>query len=197
MRYEMEELVPVVGKLAERYTAYESTSMTWERAGQLMEAVLYCIAETEQAGEGALPAAEGMTAREAYEAGAACVEKKTRRALELYNALLPEFCHYGNDCLYDTVVRQLPEFFKWYDIRFAPQETIVTLDYPVRKDLSAYAGIDKIYEFIKCIDAEQKFLRRFSGERVAGLLARYEGDWKGAIENVCEVVLRCVEGEPE
>ena len=40
MDYEMEELVPIVGKLAEKYTAHESTSITYEKAEQLMEAVL-------------------------------------------------------------------------------------------------------------------------------------------------------------
>ena len=42
MDYEMEELVPIVGKLAEKYTANESTSITYEKAEQLMGAVLYC-----------------------------------------------------------------------------------------------------------------------------------------------------------
>ena len=32
MNYEMEELVPIVGKLAEKYTGYESTSITYEKA---------------------------------------------------------------------------------------------------------------------------------------------------------------------
>ena len=32
MDYEMEELVPIVGKLAEKYTAHESTSITYEKA---------------------------------------------------------------------------------------------------------------------------------------------------------------------
>lgn len=45
MDYEMEELVPIVGKLAEKYTSHESTSITYEKAEQLMGAVLYCIHE--------------------------------------------------------------------------------------------------------------------------------------------------------
>lgn len=36
MDYEMEELVPIVGKLAEKYTSHESTSITYEKAEQLM-----------------------------------------------------------------------------------------------------------------------------------------------------------------
>ena len=41
MNYEMEELVPIVGKLAEKYTSRESTSIPYEKAEQLMGAVLY------------------------------------------------------------------------------------------------------------------------------------------------------------
>ena len=40
VNYEMEELVPIVGKLAEKYTAFESTSVSYEKAEQLMGAVL-------------------------------------------------------------------------------------------------------------------------------------------------------------
>lgn len=36
MNYEIEELVPIVGKLAEKYTDNESTSITYEKAQQLM-----------------------------------------------------------------------------------------------------------------------------------------------------------------
>ena len=42
MGYAMEELVPIVGKLAERYAACGHTSMPYGQAEQLMEAVLYC-----------------------------------------------------------------------------------------------------------------------------------------------------------
>lgn len=43
MNYEMEELLPIVAKLAERYTSKESTSVSYECAQRLMDAVLYCI----------------------------------------------------------------------------------------------------------------------------------------------------------
>ena len=47
MDYTMEELLPVVGKLTEKYTGFSSTSVTYETARQLMEAVLYCLREAE------------------------------------------------------------------------------------------------------------------------------------------------------
>ena len=51
MDYKMEELIPVVSRLAEKYTAFEDSSVTYEKAEQLMEAVLYCIRELERSDE--------------------------------------------------------------------------------------------------------------------------------------------------
>lgn len=47
-RYEAEELFALTAKLVRNYTGHESTSVTFEKAEQLMEAVLYCIMEYEQ-----------------------------------------------------------------------------------------------------------------------------------------------------
>lgn len=48
MSFETEELMPIVAELADKYTGKESTSITYEKARQLMEAVLYCIHEYEE-----------------------------------------------------------------------------------------------------------------------------------------------------
>lgn len=45
MDYKMEELLPIVSELAQKYTAHESTSVTYEKAQMLMGAVLYCLDE--------------------------------------------------------------------------------------------------------------------------------------------------------
>ena len=164
--YRMEELVPIVGELANQYNGYEDTSVTYEKAQQLMGAVLYCIREAVQAEENAVASKEKMPARQMYENGVKAVEEKVKEALKMYNQLLPEFDSYGNRCLYDTVVKGLPEFFKWYDVRFHPQDTILTLDYPILKDISGYTGIDAVYEFIRSVKKEQDFLKRFP--RVCG-----------------------------
>ena len=194
MDYEMEELVPVVGKLAEKYTAHESTSITYEKAEQLMGAVLYCIHELEEINGNALALKEKMPAQKAYENGAAYVKEKTEKALDLYNRIAPEFYHYGNQCLYDTFVKGIPEFFKWYDIRFEPQNTILTLDYPVLRDISEYTGIDKIFEFIKAIGLEQKFLKLFPEGYVINILSKSNRNWKESMDNICETVFTYVTG---
>ena len=194
MDYEMDELVPIVGNLAEKYMAHESTSIPYEKAEQLMEAVLYCIHELEEIDVNVLALDEKIPAQRAYELGVSYVEEKTKKALNLYNKIIPGFCHYENQCLYDTFIKGIPEFFKWYDIRFEPQNTILCLDYPILKDLSAYTGIDQIYEFIKSIGSEQKFLKLFSEEYIISILSRNNRNWRDAIDNICEPVFACVMG---
>lgn len=188
MDYEMEELVPIVGKLAEKYTSHESTSITYEKAEQLMGAVLYCIHELWESSGNAPSLNKKLSAQRAYEMGAAYVREKTGKALDLYNRILPEFCHYENKCLYDTFVKGIPEFFKWYDIQFEPQNTILTLDYPLLKDISEYTGIDKIFEFIKAIGLEQKFLKLFPAGYVINILSKDNRNWQESMDNICEIV---------
>lgn len=79
-----------------------------------------------------------ISAQQTYEMGLACVEKKVKAALSLYNEMQIQFDSYGNRCLYDTFVKGMPEFFKWYDIRFAPQDTILTLDCPAIKFITKF-----------------------------------------------------------
>ena len=74
MEYEMEELITIVGRLAEKYNAHESTSMTYEKAEQLMEAILYCIHETEQFGDSFMVSAGTMPIQRMYEVVALYVE---------------------------------------------------------------------------------------------------------------------------
>ena len=187
--YEMEELVPLVAELAQKYTGFESTSVTYEKAEQLMEAVLYCICEAKAGKEGKeLQGSDGLSARAAYEAGYYLVEQKVQKTLSLYNEMMQRFCDYGNRCLHDTVIKGMPEFFKWYDIRFAPQEEILTLDYPVLTDLTEYCGADKVYEYLKCIHMEQRFLQRIPEETVWDALSEHNNEYEDMVENLCEIV---------
>ena len=197
MGYEMEELIPIVAELAERYTGYESTSVTYEKANQLMEAVIYCIHEYETAvmektGEcGAsaedrsvteIASAERVSAKEAYLLGSRLVDAKVRAMKEMYHELIGHFHSYGNIALKDAVAA-VPEFLKWYDIKYDPQNTILTLDYPVLKDLVEYSGIDAVYEYVRCICIEQRFLGRFPEDYVRRVLRAYSGDYEEMFEN--------------
>ena len=67
--YKMEELLPIVAGLARKYTSGESLSVTYEKAEQLMEAVVYCINEALNQEENAVAPAKKSEAVEVYNAG--------------------------------------------------------------------------------------------------------------------------------
>lgn len=210
--YEIEELVPIVARLAHKMTGGESTSITYEKAQQLMEAVLYCIREWECEQEGAaqigsqmhvakpfqreqqesegqlIQRGQRISAEQAYELGLACVTKKVKLSLALYNKMMETFDSYGNHCLQDTIVKGIPEFFKWYDVKFAPQDTILTLDYPVQEDLRKYTGVDAIWEYLCCIRQEQRYLGKLPRNFVVESLKSYCEDYEDMIENLRQIV---------
>lgn len=191
MTYSMEELIPVVAKLTDKYTGKESSSVTYEKAQQFMNAVLYCIKENDNRKSTELQVKQ-ITAEEAYRQGYDKVIRKVKRTISLYHDITEAFTSYGNRCLEETVIKGMPEFFKWYDARFNPQETILTLDYPVLKDVHKYHGIDAVNLYLHCISLEQIFLNKFMKEYIIAALEQYDADYKDMIDNLCQILLEYV-----
>lgn len=187
--YPPEELLPIVAELAARYTSYEHSSIPYEKARMLMEAVLYCINEFAGLLE-SLPLANHVSAKDAYRRGHDIVLGKAKKLHELYHTLLPEFQDYGSACLRDTVIRGIPLFLSRYDINYAPQETLLTLDYPVLKDISSLSGVDAVLAYMECISLEQQFLKKLDYGYLTGLLRRYHEEYELLVENLCPVVLQ-------
>ncbi|MDD6811100.1 MAG: DUF6179 domain-containing protein [Lachnospiraceae bacterium] len=199
--YEIEELFPVVAMLAEQYTGYESTSVTYEKAQQFMEAVIYGIHAYEKTMKSATEkgmgdasgnalAGQRIPAKEAYRNGVRILQEKVKQMLAVYHAMLKSFQSYGNHCLEDTILKGIPEFARWYDVKYAPQDTILTLDYPVLVDLSSMTGIDKVYAYVKAVSIEQRFLAGYGESRVQEILNAYTTDYTEMIENISSIVLQ-------
>ena len=189
---EQEELLVLVTELTERYTSKESTSIPYEKARMLMDAILYCIEETERADrrKGSIVANTEGNLRNRYEKGYELVIEKVKRTKEFYNQFIPHFSSYGNQCYYDTIVKGLPQFFFRYDARFCPQDHLLTLDYPVLKPLEERCGIDRMEEYLFCVALEQSFLHPIGEASIIELLSYYEYEVSEAIINVCSPILR-------
>ena len=56
------------------------------------------------------------------------------------------------------------------------------------QDISEYTGIDKIFEFIKAIGLEQKFLKLFPAGYVINILSKDNRNWQESMDNICEIV---------
>lgn len=194
IHYQMEELIPLVTRLAEKYTGCDHTSISYEKAQALMEAVMYCIQEFERSSGANTLLFVNPDPKEAYEAGRRIVLDKAMELRQLYNQMIPDFKDYGSPYLRDLVTAGIPQFLKVYDPLYAPQETLLTLDYPLLKDIRSLTGIDAILTCLQWISLEQEFLRGLDHLYVQEVLrASCPG---GALppENLLSIVLPSVIG---
>ena len=185
--YRQEELVPIVAELARRYAGYEHTSVTYEKAQALMEGVLYSINEYECSGRNVL--CSDIPAREAYRIGQQIIRNKVEQLRLQYNDMMPGFEDYGMICLNDTIVRGIPEFLKRYDAAYAPQETLLTLDYPLLLDCCGLCGVDAVSSYLEAVRMEQDFLGKLGPTYVIEILTEYDIRYEILFENICEIVL--------
>lgn len=196
MKYEMEELIPIVADLAKRFTSGESSSVTTERAQSLMEAVIYCIDEYEDSiTTNTALAGSSVHALTAYKLGYNSILAKMKQTKREYNQMIVHFHHYGNENYRDVVIKAIPGFFKFYNPRFTPQETIITMDYPTIKPVNEKAGIDAIYEYVKYIAIEQRFLGELDELYVKRTLSEYYNDYESMFCNICRIMLRHILSE--
>ena len=193
MDYQMEELLPIVSELAQKYAGYESTSITYEKAQLLMEAVLFCLNEYNSSATDSLVQRD-ISVKEQYSIGAKLLFEKVENIRKIFNEISFQFEDFGVKCLYDTVQKGIPQFLKWYDIKFCPQNTILTLDYPLLIDCSFLTGADAVYKYIRAIQTEQIFLRKFDKNYVMLVLEKYNSEYRDMIENICSIVLTDIIG---
>lgn len=193
MDYQMEELLPIVSELAQKYAGYESTSITYEKAQSLMEAVLFCLSEYNSSAKDSL-VQKDISVKEQYNIGAKLLSEKVENIRKIFNEISFQFEDFGVKCLYDTVQKGIQQFLKWYDIKFCPQNTILTLDYPLLIDCSSLTGADAVYKYIRAIQMEQIFLGKFDRNYVMLVLEKYNSEYRDMIENICSIVLTNIIG---
>lgn len=190
---QMKELLPVVAELAQKYTGCESTSVTYEKAQSLMEAVMFCLNEYTNSGTDTLVSRD-ISVKEQYKIGRKLLADKVEEIRKIFNGISLRFTDFGVKCLYDTVQKGIPKFLKWYDIRFCPQDTIVTLDYPILVDCSSMRGADAVYVYMRAIRTEQMFLGAFDRYYIIRVLEKYNFEYQDMAENICSIVLANIIG---
>lgn len=193
MDYQMEELLPIVSELAQKYAGFESTSITYEKAQSLMEAVLFCLSEYNNSYTNSLVHRD-ISVKEQYNIGAKLLFEKVEDIRKIFNEISFQFEDFGVKCLYDTVQKGIPQFLKWYDIKFCPQDAIITLDYPLLTDCSSLKGADAVYKYIRAIQTEQLFLGVFDRNYVMSVLEKNNSEYRDMIENICSIVLTNIIG---
>ena len=158
-----------------------------------MEAVLFCLSEYNSSAKDSL-VQKDISVKEQYNIGAKLLSEKVENIRKIFNEISFQFEDFGVKCLYDTVQKGIPQFLKWYDIKFCPQNTILTLDYPLLIDCSSLTGADAVHKYIRAIQTEQIFLGRFDRNYVMLVLEKYNPEYRNMIENICGIVLTDIIG---
>lgn len=191
MEYQIEELLPITARLIEKYTSKESTSVPYETANMIMEAVIYCIEENRTARQSGVVMPEKMPdAKTMYETGYELVIQNVHLAREIFEQVTVSFEDYGCENYRNTVVNGMPEFFLRYDPKFKPQDHLLTLDYPLLGGNPKRCGIDMILDYLQGIQTEQTFLNCFPHRAVMAVLAETNAEYRELyLDNICEAVL--------
>ena len=191
----MEEILQVLAERVRKYTCNESTSVTYDKARQLMSSILYCMKEevpynnTNEKSVG-LSVGEKISAGEALKLGLFRKKEKVNEAKAVYQHILETFSFYENSCYYDTIIKGMPAFFQNYDIEFDATNHMLTLDYPLLYEIDEQVGIDLIYEYLCRTHLEQKFINKFSNNVVLEMLGGYHEKHSELVINICKLVLR-------
>lgn len=197
-----EQIMPIVARLTDKYTSKNSSSVSYETAEMLTEAVIYTVEEC--FGEDGKEEKEENWLRQSresrdmgcfYEEGKQVICRKVQKAKELYEEIIEDFQDYGCVNYADTVRKGFPAFFTKYDYLFCPQNHILTLDYPTIAPREELTGVDLVLEYLKGIFTETVFLNHFSADWVRQcIMEQAEGESGGVflkhyMGNICEVVL--------
>lgn len=151
---------------------------------------MYCIRHFyEKDSESSLASVDKIPAREAYRRGYRAVCEKVQKAQEKYNRLMTYFCHYGNENYRDTVEKAIPGFFLYYDVDFAPTDSIITMDYPVFGIDMETEGIDRLDQYLDAILEEQDFLQQFPKDDVVNMLRSFHPRYEKEFFNLKEIFL--------
>lgn len=192
IEYSPEEIYSVALGLLKKYTSNESSSVPIETAQQLVSAVIYCIELLHQTDHNEIVTKRKISVNEAYQLGYNRIVEKMKETQSKYNRMILEFDAYENENYYETVTKAIPGFFRYYDPKFAPQDTIITMDYPTIQPITHQSGIMAIAKYVDYISTEQQFLSVFPAEYIDAVLYKFQKNYRIQYYNICQIIERHV-----
>ena len=185
------EFFALLSERIARFTMGDSSSVRAETAEQIGRSLQYCISLALRASKE--PQTEARSTRELYESGLAEARRLTRRAkmlLKQAETLRPPVENVG----FRDTLSALPEFFRRYDPEFFACEIPCDIDYPLCTPVpEMLSGVDYLLEYLRRLNAESAFLRRFPAPLLAIAYERHYGD-DGLLVNLYEPVAAAAAG---
>ncbi len=173
---------------AGKYNGIDSTSMTVEKAQEILESMLYTISVAAENGAAKEEILNGHLSL-LLDRGRELLKEKQKAVKVEWKLLCRELPRIPNVYFLSTM-ENLGLFFDSYDIYFAAHHTSESIDYwPLCPVPETIKGISYIEEYIRRIQIENDFLNCFEREDVISLCEKYVPDYREALFNLCEPVL--------
>ncbi len=190
------QFMVLLGELIIKFTGGESTSVKIETGERIMLSILYCMDACTRNFNHPRDAINLLTSnsiKETYHAGLEIVESCLRDTEILYQKIKNNKLDIPSEAYQSTIDKDLPDFFRNYDIFFSAQDTIATFDYPLLFDDMKVEGIYYIRQYLIKLNIETSFCHLFDQQDIKKLLYNYGRvysiDYKEALINIFEIVL--------
>lgn len=184
--------LPLIAKLAERYTEGKSSSIRVEKAQDILLSVLFITGlalKTFPSPEDALEALMHTDLEELWEKGLVRAHRKLFYCRHLQKRILEGLLDTPNEFYRPTVEEGIDGFFKCYDPELSAQEIHITADYPSCLGRPELGGVEFIEQYLRQIDAENAFCSCFRPLDIHRLLTALTPDYPGIPLNLFEPVL--------
>lgn len=184
--------VSLLAKLTEELTGGQSSSVSVERARELMDSITFTVGiylKNFPSPDEALEALKKEGMHTAFEKGQRRIAIMIKTTSLLHERLKRELILTKNECYRATAVEGIDGFFRLYRPQFGAHMIHITADYPTCMVANGLGGIEFIRQYVHDIYLENYFCSRFEPGSVHRLLKAYNKDYGELIFNIFTPVL--------
>jgi hypothetical protein len=152
------------------YTMGDSSSVRIEVAAELSESILYTLnAYQESIGSRIAQLNPEADLVEIFDLGLGCLTRQLDSGKRAAAALPGEMLPIPNQ-FYQSVPKEINDFFRQYDAYYFAHQSAGFIGYPLNQSVDGLRGIQYINEYLRRFRIENRFCSRFESDAVISLL---------------------------
>lgn len=188
------KLWTLLGKVTQRYTMNDSSSVPIEVAEELLKSICFLLNKSMEDSKSKIKLLKDEELEEVWKNSWKGVEEDIAKSKDLLEMVINTSICIEN-ISYDDTVLEIARGLKFYDYRFLAHEVPCSIDYQLSNPVSEkLQGIDFINEYLKRLLFENEFCNNFDKAKIIELLKSYCEDYKELLINIFEPVFTNIIG---
>jgi hypothetical protein len=186
-------LLILLSEQVNKFNSNDSSSIRVENAQALLQSISFTISLTlKEAGNAdeALNLLLTEKIEDLFKKGITLIKTYFEKAKIVLDEIQKNRFNINNLAYRDTVFKGIPQFFLYYDWKFAACDAPGSIDYPLVYDRMDLNGIEYISEYLYHLCLENKFCGRYSSFEIECLMRGHTKYYKEDLINVYELVLQ-------